>query len=552
MYISRRGFTGGAMSFALATQLSSPSFAQVPPKLGRALAAIRAHAEVHRAHFTLPGLTLGLTTPDGYAGVLNFGYANADARTPITPDTLFQIGSISKVMTAALVHQFAAEGRIRLTDRMSDVIPAFPLPPGNTITIQHLLDHTAGLPGDAPLFPDGGLWTAYAPGKHWHYSNTAYDMLGKLAEHVGGKPLDRLLAERIFRPLGMRRSHGAIIGFDRMKYAQGYEAADPTAPFARGVALAPAAWVDVTFGAGSVASTADDMTRLLRMLANSVQGRGGLGLTPPQARFFTTHAVPSDTAGMSYGNGVMHVGNAGRSYLHHTGGMVSFSSSFHVDVASGVGAFASSSISGFAEYRPRLLTRFAVDALTDALAGRSPPSPPPLDVPLPNAATFIGRYSGPGSSFEVQPGGPLTIVANGQSATLQPIGGDIFRTTHSAFRSFSLMFERSGGAVTGASWGPASFLRNGVGATLPRSDPALARLSGRYINDSPWVGTAMVVERSGKLWIGTDTPMTSIADNLWRIGGDSWSPERASFANFIDGRPQTFIFSGEKFLRHDI
>ena len=86
-----------------------------------------------------------------------------------------------------------------------------------------------------------------------------------------------------------------------------------------------------------------------------------------------THAVPSDTPGMSYGNGLMHVGNGGRSYLHHTGGMVSFSSSFHVDVASGVGAFASSTLSAFAEYRPRLLTRFAVDALTNAAAGKPLP-----------------------------------------------------------------------------------------------------------------------------------------------------------------------------------
>ena len=110
--------------------------------------------------------------------------------------------------------------------------------------------------------------------------------------------------------------------------------------------LEPAAWVDVTFGAGCVASTADDMLRFLRSLADSVQGRGGLGLSAEQARVFTTHAVPSDTPGMSYGNGLMHVGGApGRSYLHHTGGMVSFSSSFHVDIASGIGAFASSSLS---------------------------------------------------------------------------------------------------------------------------------------------------------------------------------------------------------------
>ena len=139
--------------------------------------------------------------------MLNFGFANADARTPITPDTLFQVGSISKLMTAALLHQFAAEGRLQ--PHRPDQQPAArrsPLPRGNAIQVQHLLDHVAGLPGDAPMFPRGGLWTAYAPGAHWHYSNTGYEILGKLAEHVGGKPLGQLLEERLFTPLGMSRS----------------------------------------------------------------------------------------------------------------------------------------------------------------------------------------------------------------------------------------------------------------------------------------------------------------------------------------------------------
>ena len=86
----------------------------------------------------------------------------------------------------------------------------------------------------------------------------------------------------------------------------------------------------------------------------------------------------------------------------------------------------------------------------------------------------------------------------------------------------------------------------------PASDPLLAKLAGRYVDDSPWWGAAIVVERGGKLWIGTETPLTAIGDNLWRVGEESWSPERASFANPIDGRPQTFYFSGEKFVRHDI
>jgi len=232
--------------------------------------------------------------------------------------------------------------------------------------------------------------------------------------------------------------------------------------------------------------------------------------------------------------------------------MISFSSSFHVDVATGVGAFASSPFSAFAEYRPRLLTRFAVDALTNAAMGRALPAPPPLDTPLANAGAYVGSYTGPAGTFEVRPGSPLTIVADGRSAALQPWGGELFRTTHPSFRAFSLLFERKGGGVSAAMWGPATYLRAGSGAPPPISDPQLARLAGRYVNDSPWLGMAHVVERGGKLWLGTETPMERLGDNLWRIGDESWSPERGSFAGFIDGRPQVFIFSAEKFLRHDI
>jgi D-alanyl-D-alanine carboxypeptidase len=552
MQFSRRTFTGGALSVALGSQVSLPAFALASPELGAALAAIRAYGEAHRAYFNLPGMTLALVTPGGQRTTLNFGYANADARTPITPDTLFQIGSISKVMVAAVLHKFAAEGRFKLTDRLSDLLPAIPFPAGNRIQIQHLLDHVAGLPGDAPMFPDGGLWTAYAPGKHWHYSNTAYQILGTLAEHFGGKPLAQILRDRIFTPVGMRRSRGAIIGEDRLLYAQGYEQADQASAYARGVPLAPAPWVDVTFGAGSVASTADDMMPFLRALADAVQGRGALGLSPQQARVFTTHAVPSETPEMTYGNGLMHVGEAGRTYLHHTGGMLSFSSSFHVDVASGVGAFASSTINAFAEYRPRLLTRFAVDAVTNALAGRPLPAPPSLATVVPNAASYPGTYTGPAGTIEVRPGTPLTIVTNGETAPLELVADEVFRTTHSRLHRFSVLFERSGGKVTSAAWGPNIYLREGAGAALPGSDPALAKLAGRYVNDDPWFGPAPVVERGGQLWVGTETRMTKIGDNLWRIGKEDWSPERGSFANFIDGRPQTFMFSGHKFARHDV
>ena len=548
MDLSRRTFTGGALSFVIGSQIAVPALAQSRPELAGAIEAIRAYGHKHLDHFYLPGMTLGLVTPDGARTILNFGYANRDARTPITPDTLFQIGSISKVMVALLLHQYAGEGRFRLTDRLSDLLPAIPFPKANRIEVQHMLDHVAGLPGDAPAFPDGGLWTAYAPGAHWHYSNTAYEILGKLAEHVGKKPLAELLHDRIFAPAGMTRSRGAIIGADRPLYAQGYEAADQVSAYARGVPLAPAPWVDVTFGAGCVASTADDMLPFLRALADAVEGKGALGLSPEQGKVFARHAVPSELTNIRYGNGLMHQSEEGRTYLHHTGGMLSFSSSFHVDVASGVGAFASSTLNAFAEYRPRLLTRFAVDALTNALSGKPLPAPPALLAPLLDAGSYVGRYSGPQGSFEVRAGAPLTIVAAGRSASLELVSDGVFRTPHPSFRQYSVKLEKSGVA----SWGPNSYVRDGSKAQLPASDQALARLAGRYVNDNPWFGPAPVVERGGKLWVGTETPMTKIGANLWRVGKESWSPERASFADFIDGRPQTLIYSGEKFIRHDV
>lgn len=552
MELSRRAFTSGSLSIALGTQIAVPALAQNNEKYGAALAAIQAFGEADLAFNRLPGMTLGLATPAGGRFVLNFGYADPKLRTPITSTTLFQIGSITKLMVGAIIHQLAAEGRFELADRISDRLPGVPLPSGNNIQIQHVLDHVAGLPGDAPMFAPGGLWTGYAPGEHWHYSNTGYEILGRLAEHVGQKPLAQLLHERIFVPLRMSRSRGAIVGADRLLYAQGYEPADQVSPYVRGDSLAPAPWVDVTFGAGCVASTADDMLALTRALGGMAAGKPGLGLSTDNARKFTTHAVPSDVAGMRYGNGLMHVSEGGREYLHHTGGMLSFSSSFHVDVASGVSAFASAPLNAFIEYRPRLVTRFAADALTAALAGRPIPPTPALDPPISGPGSYVGRYSGPAGAFEIRLGSPLTIVAGDQSAPLAFAAGEVFRTSHPQFRTYSLMFERASGVVETASWGPNSYVREGSRASLPQSNHELALLSGRYINDDPWFGAAPVVERAGRLWIGTETPMHRVGDNLWSVGKEAWSPERGSFANFVDGRPQTFVFSAISFSRHDI
>ena len=142
---------------------------------------------------------------------------------------------------------------------------------------------------------------------------------------------------------------------------------------------------------------------------------------------------------------------------------------------------------------------------------------------------------------------PLCVI----EAPLESFGGDSFGTLHALFRNFAILFERSGSKVAAASWGPDTYVREGASFPVAPSDPQLAMLAGRYVNDSPWNGTIVLVERGGKLWFGTDTPLTRTGENQWRVGDEDWSPERASFKNVSNGRPQTLVLSATEYQRQD-
>ena len=532
-----------------------------PAKLRPAIAAIAAYAEQHRRTMGVPGLTVGLTTPDLASYPIRLGFTDTGHARPIGADTLFQVGSISKLMTATMIHQLAAEGKLALDGDVRAMLPGGPWPDGAKITLQQLLDHVGGLPGDAPLFPpEGKLWFAFQPGKHWLYSNTGYDLLGLIVEHAERAPLASVLHRRLFAPLGMTRSRGSILSADRARYAQGYEPAKREIVYVNGDPLAPAPWTDVTFGAGSVASTADDMARLLRSILGAATGKGGLGLSPALGSAFAGHDV--DTAGgdahgvigaMRYGNGLMHVTDAAkRPYLHHTGGMPSFTSSFHIDPASGVGAFASVPLGYPANYRPRLLTMFAVQALTAAAAGAKLPDPPSLATPRPDGKDFIGIFSGRAGSlsFANLPAG-FAATLNGRSSPMIAVEGDIFATQLPGLDVWPIEFVRQDKQVVAVHYGPGTYVRDGATYAVAASDPALALLAGRFQNDSAWNAIATIAERGGKLWLGGNQEMTRTGDLQYRAG-DEWSSPRIRFADLADGRPQTLIIDGVRLERRDI
>lgn len=551
MHASRREFTCGTLGLAIAGPAAAKAAAP-SPRIAAALREIADYADAHRRFFSLPALTLSLTTPDGFTTTIDRGFADLDVRRPISAATLFQIGSITKSFTASLFHQFAAEGRLRLSDDARSLLPDAGWP-DTMVTLQHLLDHDSGLPEDGPAHRSSGrLWLGYAPGAHWSYSNIGYVLLGRIAERVGGMPLGRQFTSRMLAPLGMAHSRGAVIAADRLLYAQAYEPFDLSRPYVRGTKLRPAPWMDIGDGSGSIASTAADMVRYLRSLAGAAGGHGGFGLSPERGLAFTRHAVASGEGDMRYGNGLMHVADAGVAYIHHTGGGPFGSASFHLDPATGIGAFAGSTISAFADYRPTMLTLFAVKALTAARSRRPLPAPPPFVPALPHPEAFSGRYASGARAFTVRAGQPLMLASAGRQTELQNWGEDLFRTAHPDFADFALKFERSSGRIVAASWGPDTLLREGAGGARPASDPALALLAGRFGDDNTLGGVVQIVERGGRLWLGTDTPMTRLDRNLWRVGAEPWWPERAEFADFADRRPHTVTLFGQTFERREV
>ena len=150
----------------------------------------------------------------------NYGIANRQTKEPITSDTVFDTGSVSKAFTAAAVLLLAEEGKLATSDLATKYLPEL-AGYKRAITLHHLLTHTSGLPSFEPeeertqrqFSPEDVVrWHArekrlrFAPGERYEYSNSGYVLLGVLVARVSGKTFAEFVQERIFAPLGMTRT----------------------------------------------------------------------------------------------------------------------------------------------------------------------------------------------------------------------------------------------------------------------------------------------------------------------------------------------------------
>jgi CubicO group peptidase (beta-lactamase class C family) len=516
---------------------------------GGALARLDEYVERHMREAGAPGMTLALADRGGAVRVSAYGFADTKANAPVRPETLFEVGSISKSFAAVALLQMLDEGRVELHRPVSEYLPWLKLEQKyGAVTAHHLLSHTSGLPG-VPLLPESvavGLETVFKPGEKWVYSNVGYLVLGLLIEALDRRPFGDALAARVLKPLGMNDSSPLISNPLRPRMAVGYAPEFEDRPFPVRGKLAEAPWIEVDTAAGGVASTAPDMVSYLRMLLN----RGAAGtrrlISEKAFELLTKPVIKAPFRGedASYAYGLWVSRNKeGVTRLRHTGGMVAFSSSLDVDLTNGLAAFASvnASLSG---YRPVAVTKYALELLNAERAGKELPAPPAAPPPpdeVKNAADYAGTYTGTdGRQFVLsEQGGRLLLAHKGRVVALERSGGpDSFIVKHPEFELFRLVFTRDDDrkvaeAGHGADWytherykGPRAFEHPKEWGAYP----------GRYRHESAWYGSTRIVLRRGRLWLEGEQELVPLPDGSFSLGPPEESAERIRFLDAEGGR----------------
>jgi D-alanyl-D-alanine carboxypeptidase len=229
--------------------------------------AVQARALTAVAQHVTPGLSVAVVYRGRTVYAQGFGVAAASG-APVSPETRFPIGSLTKQFTAALTLLLARDGKLKLENPRSAYLPQ--IPNARKIELLQLLYQTSGLhnypdtrehpwPLHGSIPPEEILAllamdrSDFAPGSRWEYSNANYAVLAALAARAAGMPYGELLARRIFGPLGMHRSG---YGFASL-------APDAAQPWAAGRWLGDGERIspDLFYGAGGMLSTASDLAR---------------------------------------------------------------------------------------------------------------------------------------------------------------------------------------------------------------------------------------------------------------------------------------------------
>lgn len=174
-----------------------------------------------RLKWSVPGIAVGILR-DGKIEKEGYGVTSLETSWPVTPDTLFEIGSNSKVYTTTLLMTLVDEGKLDLDELVKTYLPDLKLQDPTVLDelkVKHLVSHQSGLWGD--IFDDKGWGDdalkisvdaiadvphMYRPTEVWAYTNIAYNIAGRIIEVLLDKPFEDAMRERVLEPLGLTRT----------------------------------------------------------------------------------------------------------------------------------------------------------------------------------------------------------------------------------------------------------------------------------------------------------------------------------------------------------
>ena len=276
------------------------------------------------------GIVSGIVTMVARRGELvhwdAVGYRDIEDQTPLQPNDILRICSMTKPITSVGVMTLVEGGEISLDDPVSRYLPALErlqvytndglVPPSSPVTIEDLLGHTSGLTyglfgetpvdslyrredvfsGDLQNLIDevSGLPLVGQPGSIWNYG-VSTDVLGRVIEIVSGQPLDEFLNERVFDPLGMKDTDFYVPPEKSSRLASVYVAtADGTLERLETSLCGNRARPQLLSGGGGLLSTAPDYVRFAQMLLNGGEWDGIRVLRPETVELMRTNRLPED------------------------------------------------------------------------------------------------------------------------------------------------------------------------------------------------------------------------------------------------------------------
>jgi CubicO group peptidase (beta-lactamase class C family) len=303
---------------------------KIDPEAAGMSAARLARIPVRMKEFVSDGKTAGVVTliaRHGHVASLDaVGYQDLESKTPMRPDTVFRLASVTKPVTCAGIMILVDEGRLSLIDPVEKFLPEFKglklnpcgtragyncelVTPSRPVNILDLMTHTSGLPAGAPASGEPpktlaervasvhGATLLFEPGTAWDYSNIGIAALGRVIEVVAGQPYDRFLAERIFQPLAMKDTFFFVPPDKASRVASVYRYETD------GLHLVPMPQPKFPAPEGGLFSTAGDMARFHQMLLSKGTLDGQHILSAAAVEAMTTSQTGSMKAGFAPGVG---------------------------------------------------------------------------------------------------------------------------------------------------------------------------------------------------------------------------------------------------------